>query len=357
MFSPDATYEHCSAYEIVFTLQEADNSLLASREACQAFATLSTLASREINDERYADFITAGAVEAIVDCLDHYGSDEVVALHSCVALYGLTRHSSALLTSFVVECGGIESILQCIPFHIGDTLVCFHATNALLGCLIHWAHVLRMWMCPQIGSILDQLCYAGLNVRQKTSAAIAINFSLLLVRMLETAFCENDTINGCEENDDNVIASEMDSLSFHQHLSDSSNVHSTTKQTITNESISYLLSDTNFPSLMSEFVRIHYQDTPVVSSALKVLVTFGKLSDYYDCDDGCDAGADNDNHNHNNKVNNGSNNVVSIGARASCNERGQAESSHLALGVMQLRQTFEAAAEPILKGESYLDIV
>ena len=233
MFSPDAaSYEHCSAYEIVFTLEEADNSLPASREACQAFSTLSTLAARG-NDERYADFISAGAPEAIIVCLDNYGSDEVIALHSCIALYGLTRHSSDL-TAFVVECGGIESILQCIPFHVGDALVCFHATNALLGFMEPCTHVSRMWMYPQIGSILDQLCYAGLNIRQKTSSAIATNVSLLLVRMLESVFYGND--NDCnsqdrnkknhehEDHDDDVIASGLDSISLHQHLSDSSTV-------------------------------------------------------------------------------------------------------------------------------------
>ena len=287
MFTPNVAYEHCSAFEIVFALQESDNSAQASRDACQAFATLTTLAAQG-NDERYADFISAGAVEAIIGCLDSYGSDEVIALHACVALYGLTRHS-AELTSFVVECGGIESILQCIPFHIGDSLVCFYATSALVGCLEHSTHVSRMWICPQVGSILDQLCYAGLNVRQKTSAAIAMNISLLLVRMLVSAYCEKKNNGREDHDDDDVTSSTLDSLHVHQYFSDTSTVNATSlSPNIQNESIHYLLNDTNFPSLMSEFVRIHYQDTLVVSRALEVLVTFGKLS--YDGYDNGDTG-------------------------------------------------------------------
>ena len=350
MFTPNAAYEHCSAYEIVFALQESDNSAQASRDACQAFSTLTTLAAQG-NDERYADFISAGAVEAIIGCLDSYGSDEVIALHACVALYGLTRHS-AELTSFVVECGGIESMLQCIPFHIGDSLVCFYTTSALVGCLEQVTHVSRMWICPQVGSILDQLCYAGLNVRQKTSAAIAINISLLLIRMLESAYCEKKN-NGCEDHDDDVMSSTLDSLHVHQYFTDTSTVNATRlSPNLQNESIHYLLDDTNFPSLMSEFVRIHYQDTLVVSRALEVLVTFGKLS--FDGYDNGDTGTDNHQHNNRSSVHNGRDTFVSMDVKAISSERDHSESSHVpARDVMQLRQTFEAAAEPILKGDTH----
>ena len=236
----DNDFLHLSAHELVFTYQESGgiSSLPAAQQAARACAALATMAARG-NDERYADLIDAGAIEALLSCLDAHGLDDVVALHGLTALHAFTKHSSHL-TAFLIECGAYTATLQCIPYHVGNQEICETCTLLLLGLLrggdgdVTDANLLQLWASNDgWGSALESLCYTAFNVRQPRSAAIAVNVCTLLSLMLRVG-----------------PAAAVQLARF--------------------------LDGTSFVALLAEFIRIHFANSVVVVAALRVLIAFGE---------------------------------------------------------------------------------